>query len=139
MLIFGHFSKFVLICECYFWQISPPLPKYMFQKNALNHFLVHSSAKKNSLSSAKNVLFSLFCILVHRPMGGGSSLSLWLRYWKTQWLLPYKATFTLDCALWSVLQLPENYSTLILWSIYAVIRHQRYENIYLFYHSKIHQ
>ena len=37
--------------------------------DALNHFLVNSSAK-NSLKRAKNVVFSLFCILVDRPMGG---------------------------------------------------------------------
>ena len=38
-------------------------------KNALNHFLVNSSAK-DSLRRAKNVVFFLFCILVNRPMGG---------------------------------------------------------------------
>ena len=37
--------------------------------DALNHFLVNSSAK-NSLKRAKNVVFSLFCILVDRPMVG---------------------------------------------------------------------
>ena len=34
-------------------------------KNALNHFLVNSSAK-DSLRRAKNVVFFLFCILVDR-------------------------------------------------------------------------
>ena len=38
-------------------------------KDALNHFLVHSSAKKNSLRRDKNVAFSLVCILVDRPVG----------------------------------------------------------------------
>ena len=38
-------------------------------KNALNHFLVNSSAK-DSLRRAKNVVFLLFCILVNRPMEG---------------------------------------------------------------------
>ena len=38
-------------------------------KDALNHFLVDSSAK-SSLRSAKNVVFFLFSILVYRPMGG---------------------------------------------------------------------
>ena len=42
----------------------------MFQKNALNHFLVNSSAK-DSLRKAKNVVFFLFGILVDRPIGGG--------------------------------------------------------------------
>ena len=37
-------------------------------KNALNYFLVNSSAK-DSLRRAKNVVFFLFCILVDRPMG----------------------------------------------------------------------
>ena len=36
-------------------------------KDALNHFLVHSSAK-SSLRRAKNVLFVLFSILVDRIM-----------------------------------------------------------------------
>ena len=38
-------------------------------KDALNHFLVNSSAK-DSLRTAKNVVFFLFFILVDRPMGG---------------------------------------------------------------------
>ena len=40
--------------------------------DALNHFLVNSSAK-NSLKRAKNVVFSLFCILVDKSMRGGYS------------------------------------------------------------------
>ena len=39
--------------------------------DALNHFLVNSSAK-NSLKRAKNVVFSLFCILVDKSMRGGA-------------------------------------------------------------------
>ena len=39
---------------------------------AVNHFLVHSSPK-NSLRSAKNVVFSLFCILVDRPIRGATA------------------------------------------------------------------
>ena len=34
-------------------------------KDALNHFLVHSSSEK-----LKTGVFFLFCILVDRPMGG---------------------------------------------------------------------
>ena len=40
--------------------------------DALNHFLVNSNAKKNSLKRAKNEVVSLFCILVDRSMGGGA-------------------------------------------------------------------
>ena len=43
-------------------------PRMYVSKDALNHFLVHSSAK-NSLRRAKNVAFLLFCIWVDRPMG----------------------------------------------------------------------
>ena len=50
--------------------ISPPPPPQINVSNyALNHFLVWFCAKE-SLRSAKNVVFSLFCILVGRPMGG---------------------------------------------------------------------
>ena len=68
LFIFGHFLKFSLICDFYFWQISPPWIYVL--KDALNHFLVHSSIN-NSLRKDKNVVFSLFCILVDRPMGEG--------------------------------------------------------------------
>ena len=48
---------------------------------AINHFLVHSSPK-NSLRSAKNVVFFLFCILVDMPIGGATAPHPhWLRYW----------------------------------------------------------
>ena len=43
----------------------------MFQKMHFNHFLVHFSAKTN-LRRAKNVVFSIFCILIDRPIGGYS-------------------------------------------------------------------
>ena len=50
-------------------------------KDVSNHFLVHFNAK-NSLKSAKNVVFPLFCILVDRPMEGAvASLPPWLCYW----------------------------------------------------------
>ena len=45
-------------------------PQNICSKDALNHFLVHSSAK-NSLRIAKNVVFFLVCILADRPMGEG--------------------------------------------------------------------
>ena len=69
MLIFGHFSNFLLIFEFYFWQISPPPSEYV-SKNDLNYSLVHTSAKY-SLKSAKNVVFPSYCILVNRSMDGG--------------------------------------------------------------------
>ena len=58
------FSLFcILVC-------SPLAPPQINVSNyALNHFLVQSSAKE-SLRSAKHVVFSLLCILVGRPMGG---------------------------------------------------------------------
>ena len=31
LLIFGHFSNFLLICDFYFWKISPLPTEYMFQ------------------------------------------------------------------------------------------------------------
>ena len=64
-LFLGIFQSFHWFVTLIFDKLVPP--EYMFQKNALNHFLVHSSAK-NSLRSAKNVVFFLFCILVNRPM-----------------------------------------------------------------------
>ena len=39
------------------------------QKNVLHQYLVQSNAY-NSLKSAKNVFFFLFCILVDMSMGG---------------------------------------------------------------------
>ena len=78
LFIFGHFSKFLLICEFYFWQISPH-PRIYVSKDALNHVLFHSSAK-NTLRSAENVVFFFFCILVDRPMGGKSPPLPSLRY-----------------------------------------------------------
>ena len=50
-------------------------PLINVSKYALNHFWVYSGAKDN-LRSAKNVAFSLFCILVGRPMEGYSIPSL---------------------------------------------------------------
>ena len=48
------------------------LPIINVSKYALNRFLILSSAK-NSLKSAKNVEFTLFSILVGRPMGMGGA------------------------------------------------------------------
>ena len=67
-LFLGIFSKFLLICDFIFDNLAPP-PRICVSKDALNHFLVHSSSK-NSPRRAKNVVFSLFWILV-----GGSLAS----------------------------------------------------------------
>ena len=72
LFIFRHFSKFLLICDLTFDKLALPSWIYVL-KDALNHFLVHSSAK-NNLRRARNVLFFLFCILVDRPPPS------WLRY-----------------------------------------------------------
>ena len=136
-LFLAIFQSFYWLVSFIFDKLAPP-PRIYVSKDALNHFLVHTSAKKDSLRSAKNVLFSLFAFWSTGQWGGGGySSPPWLRYWNKQWLLPYKATFTLDCAFWSVLQLRKNYSTLIIWSAYSAIRHhswynlgwQRYDNI----------
>ena len=60
-------------------QPPPPPPRIYVLKDALNHFLVHSSAK-DSFRSAKNMVLSLFCILVPRLMGegGGGQKYRWL-------------------------------------------------------------
>ena len=44
LFIFGQFSKLLLIFDFNFWQSSPPW--IYVSKDALNHFLVHSNAKK---------------------------------------------------------------------------------------------
>ena len=54
----------------HFGRQSISTPQINVSNYALNHFLVQSRAKE-SLRSAKNVVFSLFCILVGRSMGGG--------------------------------------------------------------------
>ena len=62
----------------YFWQFFKVFTDFFFDKlallnvayvskDALNTFLVYSSAK-DCFSIAKNVVFPLFCILVDRPM-----------------------------------------------------------------------
>ena len=48
----------------------PPLPKICVLKYTLNHFLVYFSAK-DSLRSAKNVVFSLFCLHFGQQASGG--------------------------------------------------------------------
>ena len=53
-------------------QIIPPNAQQRSTPLAVNHLLVHSSPK-NSLRSAKNVVFSLFCILVNRPIRGATA------------------------------------------------------------------
>ena len=60
---------FFLFCILVGSLLAPPPPLNKRFKLCLNHFLVQSSAKE-SLRSAKNVVFSLFCILVGRPMEG---------------------------------------------------------------------
>ena len=66
-LFLGIFQNFYWFVTLIFDKLAPPWIYVL--KDALNHFLVNSSAKKNSLRTAKNVFF-LFCILVDRPMGG---------------------------------------------------------------------
>ena len=63
----------------------PPNAQQRLALLAVNHFLIDSSPK-NSLRSAKNVVFFLFCILVDRPMKVATALPPpprphWLRYW----------------------------------------------------------
>ena len=50
-----------------FDKVAPSPLKIYVSKDALNIFLVRSSTK-NSLRSAKNVVFLLFCILVDWPI-----------------------------------------------------------------------
>ena len=70
-LFLGIFQSFDGFVTFIFDKLVPPLWIYV-SKDALNHFLVHPSAK-NNLRSVKKVLFSLFCILVDRPMRAISS------------------------------------------------------------------
>ena len=59
-----------------FDKLPPPPPRIYVSKDALNHFL-SIPVEKNGLRSAKNVVFSLFWMLVHRPNGGeGATASL---------------------------------------------------------------
>ena len=82
---FGHFSKFSCTYEFYFWKTSPP-PKYVFQRCFKSLFLIHSSAR-NSLKSAKNVVFFLILHFGRHANGWGGAIALpaplppWLRYW----------------------------------------------------------
>ena len=75
-----------------------PLRIYV-SKDALNHFLVPSSAKKNILRSAKNVVFFLLCILVNKAIGREGAVASLPGHAteKHKYCCPY-ATFTLDCA-----------------------------------------
>ena len=66
---------FLAIFLAFHWFVSfifgKLIPPWIYvSKDAKNHFLVYTSAK-NSLRSAKNVVFPLFCILVDRPIGAG--------------------------------------------------------------------
>ena len=61
------FQGFHLFVSFIFDKLAPPLN--ICFKNVLNHYLFHSSAQ-NSLKSAKNVVFFLFCILVDLSKGG---------------------------------------------------------------------
>ena len=67
---FGIFQSFYWFVSSIFYKLAPW--RYVL-KDVLNHFLVHSSAK-NTLRKAKNVVFSFFCILVDRPLGGGGGM-----------------------------------------------------------------
>ena len=53
----------------FFDKLASPLYQTHTSKYALNHFLVYSRAK-DSLKSAKKVVFFLICILAGRPMKG---------------------------------------------------------------------
>ena len=66
-LLLAIFQSFYWFVGFVFEKLAPS-PQIYVSKDVLNHFLVHSIAK-NSLRSAKNVVFFLFCILVDRPMG----------------------------------------------------------------------
>ena len=76
--------QFLAIFLIFFWIMSfifyKLAPQNKHFKVCFKSFLIYSSAK-DSLRSAKYVVFSLFCILGGRPMGGYSSLAPWLRYW----------------------------------------------------------
>ena len=65
--IFWSFHWFVTLIFDKF----TPLPWIYVSKDALNHFLVHSSAKKTVFKELKYVIFLFFCTVVNRPMGGG--------------------------------------------------------------------
>ena len=67
-LFLGIFQSFHSLVTFIFDKLPPP-PIYV-SKDALDYFLANSSTK-NSLRRAKNVVFFLFSILVHRPMGEG--------------------------------------------------------------------
>ena len=67
-LFLGIFRSFHSFVTFIFDKLAPPW--IYVSKDALNHFLVHSSTN-NSLRKDKNVVFSLFCILVDRQMGEG--------------------------------------------------------------------
>ena len=67
-LFLGIFQSFYWFVTFIFDKLATPW--IYVSKDALNHFLVHSITK-NSLRKAKNVVFSLFCILVDRPIGKG--------------------------------------------------------------------
>ena len=69
-LFLGIFRSFYLFVTFIFVILAPPPPRIYVSKDALNHFLVHSSTN-NSLRKDKNVVFSLFCILVEKLMGKG--------------------------------------------------------------------
>ena len=68
-LFLGIFRNFYWFVTFIFDKFAPS-PWIYVSKDALNHFLVHSNTN-NSLRKDKNVVFSLFCILVDRPMGVG--------------------------------------------------------------------
>ena len=62
------FQSFYLFVSFIFNKLAARLQFFLFSKDVLNHYLVHSSTF-NDLKSAKNVVFFSFCILVGMPMG----------------------------------------------------------------------
>ena len=69
-LFLAIFQVVHLFVSSIFDKLAPP--RIYVYKDVLNYYLVYSSTY-NSLKSAKNVFFFLFCILVDMPMGEGYS------------------------------------------------------------------
>ena len=68
-LFWAIFQSFHLFVSFIFDKLPPPLSIICFKRCLKS--LKSIPVQKNSLRSAKNVVFSLFCILVDRPMGRG--------------------------------------------------------------------
>ena len=67
--IFQSFQWFVTLI----FDKSTPLTWIYVSKDALNHFLVQSSAKKAVSEELKYVVLFFFCTLFNRPMGGATA------------------------------------------------------------------